>query len=345
MSQSTPQQNNPILQYYQRWSEQTPYVTKATMIGLLITYFFSFFFQADMVLGNLTYFTVFRYEIYRVLVSPLVGNSIFMIILIALFFPTMGGKMESSCGSSKFLYLMFLISMLTNLSFCLICSILSVSGMPEALFWNCSGFWLILFSLITIECLLVPDQPRRIMFIPLEIPSKYYPLILYAFFSLFSGPELSFAISIGIGYLYMKGYLDKLMISSYYFENMESPSGIFHSISRTRGWVLSGAALGHDAWIAVNADRGANDNNNDTSNPSAPLMNWGNNADTNDKTNEPKKESFPGQGKKLGNVSSGGSLSNSVSSAGAGANSAPLTREALAAKRLAAMGQKGAQQV
>jgi hypothetical protein len=27
--------------------------------------------------------------------------------------------------------------------------------MPEALFWNCSGFWTILFALITIECMQV----------------------------------------------------------------------------------------------------------------------------------------------------------------------------------------------
>jgi hypothetical protein len=78
------------------------------------------------------------------------------------------------------------------------------------------------------------------------------PLFMYFIFCLFSGPILSYALSIGIGYLYSQGYLDRLKPSSYYLESLEQPNGIFHSISRSPGWVLAGAALGHDAWLPVN---------------------------------------------------------------------------------------------
>lgn len=90
------------------------------------------------------------------------------------------------------------------------------------------------------------------MFIPVNIPSKYFPLVLYAFFSLFSGLDLGFAISMGVGYLYFKGYLDRIKPTSYFLESLEAPNGILHSVSRSRGWVLAGGALGHDAWIPVN---------------------------------------------------------------------------------------------
>ena len=89
--------------------------------------------------------------------------------------------------------------------------------------------------------------------VPVDIPSKYFPLIMYALFSLFTGPELDFAIAIGVGLLYQKGYLNRLKLTSYYLESMEGATGSLHSISRSRGWVLAGAALGHDAWIAVNS--------------------------------------------------------------------------------------------
>lgn len=89
--------------------------------------------------------------------------------------------------------------------------------------------------------------------VPVDIPSKYFPLIMYALFSLFTGPKLSFAIAIGIGFLSQNGYLDRLKPSSYYLGGLESSTGFLYSISRSRGWVLAGAALGHDAWIPVNS--------------------------------------------------------------------------------------------
>lgn len=125
------------------------------MIILVVCYILSFFFDADLVLGNITYFTIMKFEIYRIILTPLVGNSILMIILVAMFFPSMGGRMESSIGSSAFLFLMGTISLVTNLLFNSICLFMSFVGTPEALFWSCSGFWTILFGLITIECMFV----------------------------------------------------------------------------------------------------------------------------------------------------------------------------------------------
>ena len=91
------------------------------------------------------------------------------------------------------------------------------------------------------------------MCIPMEIPAKYMPFALYLLFSLFSGPQLSYAVSILVGYLHFHGYMDRLKPSSYFYEELESSVGMLNSVSRSRGWVLAGSALGHDAWIPVNA--------------------------------------------------------------------------------------------
>lgn len=94
------------------------------------------------------------------------------------------------------------------------------------------------------------------MFIPYDIPNKYFPLALYALFSLFTGPQLDYALSIGIGFAYSKGYLDRLRLSSYSIEEAEASGGVLHTVSRNRGWVLAGATIGHDAWIALNSSDG-----------------------------------------------------------------------------------------
>jgi hypothetical protein len=39
----------------------------------------------------------------------------------------------------------------------------------------------------------------------MQIPSVWYPLVLYALFSLFTGPRLDWACSLAIGYLYGYG--------------------------------------------------------------------------------------------------------------------------------------------
>lgn len=146
---------NPVLQYYQNWSEKTPYVTRTTTIGIVIVYLLSFFWQADIYLGNTTYFTLMSFEIYRILLSPLVGNSIFAIIIIFMTYPTLGMKMESTMGSGQFLSVIGTISILTNISFNIVCLLLYFMKSAEALFYNCCGFWTIVFGLITIECMQV----------------------------------------------------------------------------------------------------------------------------------------------------------------------------------------------
>lgn len=323
------------------------------MIGMIIGSIFSLLFSLnDLVLGNIPFFTLWKFELYRIILSPLVGNSFFTIILAAMFFPVMGGRFENTMGSSSFLFMMTTLSILTNVLFCALTVLLSVIGTPEAVLWSCSGFWAILFALITIECMQNPDQPRRILFIPVDIPSKYYPLILYAFISLVSfNFSLGFALAIVVGYLHSKGYLDKLKMSSVYLQSLES-GGLFHALSRNRGWVLAGT-LGHDAYIPVNtvdrdSDRAAGGAGGRGAGADHPQYGRGaasaasfstmkstpedapGAAGTGNRVDE-KKEAFPGTAHTMGGGGGGWSSSSSSSS---------LSRETLASKRLAALAQQ-----
>ena len=235
-----PPPNNPFLSYYREFEERTPFVTRISMMVMIICYLLSFFFDAAMLLGNTPYFTIYSFEIYRLVLSPFVGNSIITLVLIAMFFPTMGTKFETSMGSAAFLFLMGTLTLITNIVFVMSCFLLNLLGMVEAIFYNCSGFWVVLFGLITLECMQTPDEPRRLFMIPVDIPAKLFPLLLYAIFILLGGFTgslfLSFGVAIGVGFFYSQGWFDKLKPTSHYLESLEAPGGTLHTLSRNKGW-------------------------------------------------------------------------------------------------------------
>ena len=310
---------NPFMSAYTNWSDSNTWITRHTMVGIVVIYLLSFLFPSlDLVLGNTPYFTLFSFELYRLILSPLVGNSILTVILIALFYPNMGTRMETSIGSSAFIHLLGMITLFTNTIFATLCLFMYFMGTIEALFWSCSGFWTVLFGLITIECLQIPDAPRRMMFIPVDIPSKYFPLILYAFFALFNGFQLDFLVSMGVGYMYTKGHLDRFKLSPAYLDTLESANGMLHSISRGRGWVLAGAAIGHAAWtqglpvataVPVNEGSGSGSSPRGgaqqqgpagSSSSSSGFSSWGPGGNGGGSGNgDGKKEAFPGSGRTL----------------------------------------------
>ena len=225
-----PPPNNPLVSYYREFTERTPYITRTSLLAMAGCYLVSFLFNAEMVLGNTPFFTVFSFEVYRIITAPFVGNSILTLLMVALFYPAMGTKMETSLGSAAFLYLMAVLTVVINVVFVVVCLLLYAVGLVEALFYSCSSFWLVLFGLITIECMQAPEQPRRLFMLPLDIPSKYFPLLLYAMFSLFSGPVLSFAVSMGVGYLYGLGHLDLVLKPvPGQLEALEAEGGALHA--------------------------------------------------------------------------------------------------------------------
>lgn len=125
------------------------------MIAVMAAYIISWFFDMEMALGNIPYYSIMHFEVYRIFLSFLVGNSILSVIMIALFFPSMAGRMENSLGSAGVLLLMVSVCLITNVAFDLICVLMSFMGVAEALFYSCDNFWVVVFALIAIECMQV----------------------------------------------------------------------------------------------------------------------------------------------------------------------------------------------
>jgi membrane associated rhomboid family serine protease len=157
---------NPALEFYNKWSDKTPYFTRTIVIVIIVEYILSFFLPIEDYLSNVPRYTIFSFEIYRLLLSSMVGNSFITLILILMSFPSMGTRLEQSMGSASFLSLLGTLSLATNIIFTLICFLLYMVGTTSALFWECEGFWTILFSLITIECMQVIKPSSYQRYIP-----------------------------------------------------------------------------------------------------------------------------------------------------------------------------------
>lgn len=102
------------------------------------------------------------------------------------------------------------IALGANLVFVTACFLMYMFGMTFAMYMAASGFWMVVLGLMAVDCMAAPEQPRRLLFIPVNIPNKYMPLALFALFSLLGGFQLAYAIALGIGYLYSLGYLNKI---------------------------------------------------------------------------------------------------------------------------------------
>ena len=155
---SQPPNANPAVEFYLRWCEKIPYVTRTLVLVIIVEYILSFFIKLEEYFGDVPRYTVFHFQIYRLFLSPLVGNSILTLILILMSFPSMGSRLEWGMGSASYLALLGTIALATNVIFASLCYVLYMFGTESAMWWNCMGFWTILFALITIECLQVKSR-------------------------------------------------------------------------------------------------------------------------------------------------------------------------------------------
>lgn len=341
---------NPFADFYEKWSEKTAFVTRATCVVMVVSWILSWFINTVEWFACIPYYTLAYFELYRPFISPFVGDSIINLLLILFFYPMMGNVFESSMGSGYYLWLILSITLFANASFILTCVLLYIMGIPgHPLLWQSSGFFIIWFGLITIECLKNPEAPRQLCCLPIEFKAKYMPLVLYGIFCLLDAQILlNLGFAILFGWLYTNGYLDNYRPSSVTIATQEESNGYLHSISRSPGWILSGT-LGHDAWLPVSQ---ADDlNSNDIFSGGFGGMGGGN---INSSGNNVNEDHFQGSGNMLGGAAPMSSTStipvasaiyNPISSLAPVA--APSTQEndstvtpsraEIAAKRLAAM--------
>ncbi|KAL7439881.1 hypothetical protein ACHAXM_006919 [Skeletonema potamos] len=259
-SSSGPPESNPVFTAYESYVRDTPLVTRYVLNSVVISYFMSFFVDPTFALANIPFFTLFRFQLYRIVTSPLVCSSILNLFFAFMGFMNHGVKLEQSMGSALFGALFFTLTILTNLLFLIVSILLYGLTNNEGYLAGVSvGVWTVLLSIIAVECAQAPPNSKRKLFF-LEIPVLYYPLVLLALFSLFAGFRLAYCLGVAVGYLQGFGKLDRWKVKVETARKWESERGCLRGFYSRAGYISVSSASGPNAWAEGSGGGGNNGN-------------------------------------------------------------------------------------
>lgn len=197
-----PHAPNPLLNAYENFQTQTPLVTRLLVSLQVIGFISSWFWDAKYALGCSLQFTIFRFEFYRVLLSPLVNDSLFGLAFVFLAFIDHGRRLEVNMGSTRFAWYCLWLGTLANTSFLLTSLILYfLTNESTWLITSSSGIWTILMGLLAMDCKLASTRRFSRRMFCIEIPVLYYPLAVYVLLA-FAAQSVQpwYALSLTWGY-------------------------------------------------------------------------------------------------------------------------------------------------
>lgn len=239
---------NPVLNAYEQFVQETPFVTRSILTTLCITWLLGLVMDLSYATATVPYFCVFKFELYRIVISPMICQSILSLVFAFLSFTDNGKRLEHSMGSAAFGWYLLTVAVCTNVAFLLLLFLANgLTGEPGFLWYRSVGIWTILFGIVAADCSQAPssDNKRRLFFF--TVPTIYYPIALWGLFALMGGFDLADLLSVGVGYAYGHGYLDKLKLSPSRFHQWEET--VLANFAQRPGWVAGHAATGEDAWI------------------------------------------------------------------------------------------------
>jgi len=149
-----------------------------------------------------------------------------------------GKRLEYAIGSTNLAALLLSMSGVTNLFHIVICFVMSgLSQNPQYLLIPCIGIWNLILSVIAMDCASADPSAQRKLFV-VNVPTRFYPCALLALFTLFSGSiELSYCISVAVGYLFGFNKFDILKLKAERRRRLET--GVLRKFTGKAGFVPS----------------------------------------------------------------------------------------------------------
>lgn len=110
---------NPLASAYESFISETPIITRFVMTTYTITFISSTFIPLSMAIINVPYFTIFKFEIYRLFLSQFDCKTFLNLILGFMSFVAQGKRLEYSIGSTNFALVFLFIGIGSNVLFTL----------------------------------------------------------------------------------------------------------------------------------------------------------------------------------------------------------------------------------
>lgn len=252
MADETMAQDNPFVRSLEDWKSRTPLLCRLVAQTTVVAYVVSWLVPLKALFECIPFKVLSKLQFYRLLLSPLGGNSLLGTLFACLTIGDgVGPRLERSSGSLSFAALWALAVLGVNCAFVALCYVLAAGGTLEAALLSSSGIWGPLFCLVAVECLSAPETTRKLFFLPVDVPRLYYPLVLCGLFMLLAGLKLDLALGLAIGYLEHFGYLRSLRPSLALISRLEGHSALAWLVNADPAYVTGRAALGAAAWVPL----------------------------------------------------------------------------------------------
>ena len=205
--------------------DSIPFCIKILLGSNLIFFCFChFFISFSFAFANIPYYTILKFQIWRLLTSNFISTNFLNLIFVFFFWLPQSMNLERSIGTVRYMINFFVNSIFIQLLydlFLLIFSIFNSSILLKKIYYDknnnmeyieSDGLWPYIMMEMTILCLANPENEMNILCFSYPIKSKYYPLILFVILTVCNF-TIKFDLIAGILYgciyvYYLRNYLD-----------------------------------------------------------------------------------------------------------------------------------------
>lgn len=140
-------------------------MTRYILMGQAITWILSFFIDFSYAIANTVHFTIFKFELYRIVLSPFVCPSLMSLVFAYISFVDNGRRLEFSVGSTAFAALLLTIAVVTNLAHLVVCFTLYALSGNRGFFFSPGKLITVYFSFCAqFRFLSDPPKMQRLVF-------------------------------------------------------------------------------------------------------------------------------------------------------------------------------------
>ena len=187
-------------------------------------------FSISFYLSNLALYTIFHFQIWRLITTSFMTTSILNILFAMISWVKDASSLENKLGTIKYMFIFFMNTFFIQIIYCIILLIAYIISRNKNIlilnYYNGkvenSGLWPIIMAELTLLCMSNPESLMRLFFFPCEIKAKFYPFILFSIFLILNF-QIDFGVLSGIiyGLLYHFFFRKYLQIPNKFVEIIE----------------------------------------------------------------------------------------------------------------------------
>lgn len=224
--------NIPNKSYCARLCEVIPLFIKLIVLITITLYIINrFAFNLSLYISNIPFYTIYKYQIWRLFSTSLMNTGIINITLSLVLWIKLGAILEDSTGTILYLFIFMINSTLIQIIYTILIFIISLIIKNKNILLlkldnnnivTNSGIWPYIISELTLLSLSNPNQIIKLFFFP-DIKAKFYPIIVFIIFALLNNLIIDLEVFCGILYSFLYHFFikSKLNFSKKCIKNLE----------------------------------------------------------------------------------------------------------------------------